>query len=59
MQRQRPAGRIIDADDLHIAETNDQLTDTMLLCLSSGVLGEPVLVASGEVTVVVGASFEF
>ena len=32
---------------------------TMLLCLSSGVLGEPVLVASGEVTVVVGASFEF
>ena len=28
MQCQRPAGRIVDADDLHIAETDDQLTDT-------------------------------
>ena len=59
MQRQRPAGRVVDAEDIHLAQTDEQLADTMLLCLSSGVLGEPVLVASGEVTVVVGASFEF
>ena len=32
---------------------------TMLLCLSSGGLGEPVVVADGEVVVVAGASFEF
>ena len=32
---------------------------TMLLCLSSDGLGEPVVVADGEVVVVAGASFEF
>ena len=35
-QRQRPAGRIIDAEDLHIAQTDDQLADTRRVLLHRG-----------------------
>ena len=36
VQRQRPAERIVDAEDLHIAETDDQLTDTRRVLLHRG-----------------------
>ena len=36
MQRQRPAGRIVDAEDLDIAEIDDQLTDTRRVLLHRG-----------------------
>ena len=36
MHPQRPAGRIIDAEDLHIAETDQQLTDTRRVLLHRG-----------------------
>ena len=39
--------------------SSQQFGQTMLLCLSRGGLGELVVVAFGEVVVVVGASFEF